>query len=337
MLSTPLCHQIGIAYPLFSVGMGPVAGPELAAAVSNAGGGGVLGGLFLPPRALQQAIHRLRTLTDKPFGVNLILPLLQEGQIEACLAERVPLLVLFWGDPRPYVAEAHRHETKVFLQVGSVAEATAAAEAGVDAIIVQGVEAGGHVKSRTALSSLVPAVVEAVAPVPVLAAGGIATGRRVVAALSLGAQGVSMGTRFLCSTEACVTRAYQDRVVRSTAEDTVYTEDLFDVSWPDAPHRALRGKTFDEWDAAGRPTPGQRPGEGTTIGHLGAPINVEVPRYTPIMTTADFDGDVGYAPLWAGTSVGMVRAVQPAAEIVHRLALDTTAVLDADDPPAITQ
>src|SRR5262245_31880813 len=196
MLHTPLCSQLGLTYPIFSVGMGPVAGPELAAAVSNAGGGGVLGGLFLPPPALRQALHRLRTLTDKPFGVNLVLPLLLEGQIDACLAERVPLLVFFWGDPRPYVIEAHRHATKVFLQVGSVEEATAAADAGVDAIIVQGIEAGGHVKSRTALSTLVPAVVAAVAPVPVLAAGGIATGRGVVAALSLGAQAVSMGTRF---------------------------------------------------------------------------------------------------------------------------------------------
>src|SRR4029453_11759132 len=124
MLHTPLCSQLGMTYPIFSVGMGPVAGPELAAAVSNAGGGGVLGGLFLPPLALQQAIHRLRTLTDKPFGVNLILPLLQEGQIEACLAERVPLLVLFWGDPRPYGAEAHHAGTKVFIQVGSIEEAT---------------------------------------------------------------------------------------------------------------------------------------------------------------------------------------------------------------------
>jgi NAD(P)H-dependent flavin oxidoreductase YrpB (nitropropane dioxygenase family) len=149
----------------------------------------VLGGVFLPAPALRKAIHRLRTLTDKPFGVNLILPLLQEEQIEACLAERVPLLVLFWGDPRPYVAEAQRGHTKVFIQVGSVEEATAAAAAGVDAMIAQGVEAGGHVKSRTALSTLVPAVVEAVKPVPVLAAGGIANGRGVVAALRLGARG----------------------------------------------------------------------------------------------------------------------------------------------------
>src|SRR5215510_5929307 len=173
MLRIFLCHQIGIAYLIFSVSMGPVAGPELAAAVSNAGGCGVLGGVLKPAPYLQREIQRLHTLTDKPFGVNLILPLLQEGQIDACLAERVPLLVLFWGDPRPYVAEAHRRDIKVFIQVGSVEEATAAADAGVDAIIAQGVESGGHVKSITSLSTLVPAVVEAVKPVPVLAAGGM--------------------------------------------------------------------------------------------------------------------------------------------------------------------
>src|SRR5215510_15810115 len=146
MLRTPLCHQLGMEYPIFSVGMGPVAGPELAAAVSNAGGCGVLGGGLLPAPYLRQEIRRLRTLTDKPFGVNLVLPALQEGQIETCLAEGVPLLVFFWGDPRPYVAEAHRRDTRVFIQVVSVEEATAAAAAGVDAIICQGVEAVGHVK-----------------------------------------------------------------------------------------------------------------------------------------------------------------------------------------------
>ena len=119
-------------------------------------------------------------------------------------------------------------------------------------------------KSRTALSALVPVVVEAVAPVPVLAAGGIATGRGVVAALSLGAQAVSMGTRFLCSTEACVTHAYQERIVRSTAADTVYTT-LFDRGWPEAPHRVLRNTAFQEWEAAGCPASGQRPGEGTIV------------------------------------------------------------------------
>ena len=156
---------------------------------------------------------------------------------------------------------------KVFIQVGSVAEATAAAEAGVDAIIAQGMEAGGHVKSTTALSTIVPAVVEAVRPVPVIASGGIADGRGLVAALGLGAQAVSIGTRFLACEEAHVPREYKERVVRSTAEDTVYTS-LFDVGWPDAPHRVLRNKAIAEWEAAGRPPTGKRPGEGTVIGTM---------------------------------------------------------------------
>src|SRR5215510_10542711 len=127
MLKTPLCHQVGIEYPVFSVGMGPVAGPELAAAVSNASGCGVLGMAGAPAPYIRQEIQRLRTLTDKPFGVNLILPLLQEGQVDVCLAARVPLLVFFWGDPSPYIAAAHRQQTQVFVQVGSVEEAAAAA------------------------------------------------------------------------------------------------------------------------------------------------------------------------------------------------------------------
>src|SRR5215470_6208942 len=327
MLHTPLCSQLGIPYPIFSVGMGPVAGPALAAAVSNAGDGGVLGGLFLPPPALRQALHRLRTLTDKLFGVNLILPLLLEGQIDACLAERVPLLVLFWGDPRPYVTEAHRHATKVFLQVGSVEEATAAAEAGVDAIIIQGVEAGGHVKSRTSLSALVPAVVEAVTPVPVLAAGGIATGRGVVAALSLGAQAVSMGTRFLCSTEASATRAYKERVVRSPAEDTVYTT-LFDLGWPDAPHRVLRNTAFAEWEAAGRPASGQRPGEGTIVGTLSlAGTTMEVPKYGAMPPSTGFSGDMESVALYAGESCSLIHDIKPAAQIVQDVVREAEGVI----------
>src|SRR5262245_50935121 len=239
MLQTSLCRLLGIEYPIFSVGMGGgMAGPELVAAVSNAGGCGVLGMGGLPAPYIRQQIQTLRTLTNKSFGVNIILPLLQEGQIETCLEEKIPILILFWGDPKPYVAEAHKRGTKVFIQVGSVEEAKAAAEAGVDAIIAQGVEAGGHVKSTTSLSTIVPAVVEAVKPTPVIAAGGIANGRGVVAALSLGAQAVSMGTRFIASEEVRVTREYKERIVPSKAEDTVYTQ-LFEIGWPNAAHRVL--------------------------------------------------------------------------------------------------
>src|SRR5262245_14946047 len=329
MLKTPLCRQLGVEYPIFSVGFGGgMAGPELAAAVSNAGACGVLGMGGVPAPYVAKQVRRLRELTDKPFGVNILLPLLQEGQIEACLDERVPVLVLFWGDPKPYVEEAHRHGTKVFIQVGSVEEAKAAAAAGVDAIIAQGVEAGGHVKSTTSLSTIAPAVIEAVRPVPVLAAGGIATGRGVVAALSLGAQGVSIGTRFLCSTEAQVTRAYQERVVRSKAEDTVYTL-LFDIGWPDAPHRVLRNKAVVEWEAAGRPASGQRPGEGTIIGTVPlAGTVIQVPKYSFAAPLAGFTGDMEYAALLAGESCSLVNDIKPAAQIVQDLVREADEVLE---------
>lgn len=329
MLRTALCRQLGIEYPIFSAGMGGgMAGPELAAAVSNAGACGVLGMGGLPAPYIRQQIQHLRTLTDKPFGVNIILPLLQEGQIETCLDEKTPILVLFWGDPKPYVEEAHRRGTKVFIQVGSVEEAKAAAEAGVDAIIAQGVEAGGHVKSTISLSTIVPAVVEAVKPVPVIAAGGIANGRGVVAALSLGAQAVSMGTRFLCSEETQVLRAYKEQVVKSKAEDTVYTF-LFDVGWPDAAHRVLRNKAIDEWAAAGRPATGQRPGEASVIGTMTlAGTTVEVPKYAVFPPMPGFTGDIGYTALYAGESCGLVNDIKPAAQIVHDVVREAEAVIE---------
>jgi nitronate monooxygenase len=328
MLKTPLCRQLSIEYPIFSVGMGGgMAGPELTAAVSNAGGCGVLGMGGLPAPYIRQQVQKLRTLTNQPFGVNIILPLLQEGQIETCLDEKVPLLIVFWGDPKPYIGEAHRRGTKVFIQVGSIEEAQAAADAGVDAIIAQGVEAGGHVKSTTSLSTIVPAIVEAVKPVPVIAAGGIANGRGIVAALSLGAQAVSMGTRFLCSEEAQVIRAYKERVVKSTAEDTVYTL-LFDVGWPEAAHRVLRNKALDEWEAVGRPAIGQRPGEGSVVGTMpmaGTPI--AVPKYAVFPPMTGFTGDMEQIALYAGESCTLINDIKPAAQIVRDLVREAEEVI----------
>ncbi len=328
MLQTALCRQLGIEYPIFSVGMGGgMAGPELTASVSNAGGCGVLGMGGLPARFIREQIQQTRTLTDKPFGVNIILPLLQEGQVETCLDEQVPILVLFWGDPKPYIEEAHRRGTKVFIQVGSVEEAKAAAEAGIDGIIAQGVEAGGHVKSTTSLSTIVPAVVEAVSPIPVIASGGIANGKGIVAALSLGAQAVSMGTRFLCSEETQVIRAYKERVVRSKAEDTVYTF-LFDVGWPDAAHRVLRNAALNEWEAAGRPQTGTRPEEGSVIGTMSmAGTRVEVPKYAVFPPMTGFSGDVEQMALYAGESCTLIHDIKPAGQIVRDLVHEAEEVL----------
>ena len=212
MLQTPLCRAFGIEFPILSVGMSWLAGPELAAAVSNAGGCGVVGVAGMVRDQVRARIRETRALTNKPFGANIIIARMQEGQVEACLDEGAPLIVFFWGDPSPYIRDAHRSGSKVFLQVGSLDEAKMAAAAGVDGIIAQGVEAGGHVKGTTALSTLLPSVAGAVNPLPVIAAGGIANGRGLAAALTLGAQAVSLGTRFLCSEEAFAAPAYKERV-----------------------------------------------------------------------------------------------------------------------------
>ncbi len=329
MLKTTLCHQLDIAYPIFSAGMGcGMAGPELAAAVSNAGAFGVLGMGGLPAPYIRQQIQRLRRLTNKPFGVNLLLPLLQEGQVETCLDEKIPVLILFWGDPKPYVREAHRRGTKVWIQVGSVEEARAAGKAEVDAIIAQGVEAGGHVKSTTSLSTIVPAVVETVKPIPVIAAGGIANGRGVVAALSLGAQAVWMGTRFLASEEAQATQEYKERVVKSQAEDTVYTS-LFDVGWSNAPHRVLRNQAIVEWEAAGRPASGQRPGEGSVIGSIPlAGTTVDLVKYSVFPPMPGFTGEMEYTALYAGESCSLVNHIKPAAQIVRDVVREAEEVME---------
>jgi nitronate monooxygenase len=328
MLQTALCENLGVDLPIWNAGMGGAgAGTELAAAVSNAGGFGVLGMGGMPAAAIRAEIERTRQLTPLPFGVNLLLPFVGDGQIETCLEESVAVLVLFWGDPTPHIRSAQRAGVKVVPQVGSIDEAKAAADAGADAVMIQGVEAGGHVRGTTALSIVLPAVVAAVTPVPVVAAGGVANGHGVAAALMLGAQAVSMGTRFLCSEEASLARAYKERVVRARAEDTVHTR-LFDVGWPDAAHRVLRNATTEEWEADGRPPSGRRPGEGTIVGrYTVAGQVIDVPKYGVDPPMTNFEGDIEQTALYCGQSCSLVNDIRPAADIVKDLANEAEAAL----------
>jgi NAD(P)H-dependent flavin oxidoreductase YrpB (nitropropane dioxygenase family) len=328
MLKTRLCSDLEIDHPILSAPLGGGnAGPELAAAVSDAGGLGLLGMGGLPAVVIREQIRDARRRTTKPLGAGLLLPLLEGGEVEACLEGGVSVLLLFWGDVAPHVGKAQRAGVRVFAQVGSVAEARAAAAAGVDAIVAQGFEAGGHVRGTTSLAALVPAVRQAVAPLPVVAAGGIATGRGLVAALGLGAQAVLMGTRFVASEESRASLEYKQRVVRARAEDTVHTA-LFDIGWPDAAHRVLRNKAVDEWEAAGRPASGRRPGEGTIIGRmlLGGTM-AEVPRYSVSNPMVGFEGDAEYTALYAGESCSLVNDIKPAAAIVRDVIAEAESVL----------
>jgi nitronate monooxygenase/enoyl-[acyl-carrier protein] reductase II len=259
--------------------------------------------------------------------VGLLLPFVQGGEVEACVEERVAALVLFWGDVRPHVAKAKRAGIPVLVQVGSVDEAKDAAVAGADAVIAQGFEAGGHVRGTISLVALLPAVVDAVKPLPVIAAGGIANGRGLVAALVLGAQAALLGTRFVCSEESRASQKYKERIVRARAGDTVHTA-LFDVGWPGAAHRVLRNKAIEEWEAAGRPPSGSRPGEGQIVGRMTVDgAMTEVPRYFVGNPTTDFDGDVELTALYAGESCELVNDVKPAGAIVRDVVREAEDVL----------
>lgn len=240
--------------------------------------------------------------------------------VEAMAETGVAVIVLFWGDPTPYVERIHRNGAKVVVQVGSLDEALRAAKAGVDAVIAQGVEAGGHVRGTTSIWELLPATVKALQPLPVLASGGIGDTPGVARALAIGAAGVSLGTRFVASDETWLHPAYKKRIVNARAEDTMLNE-LYDYDWSNAPHRTLRNKTYEEWQAAGCPPKGSKPGEGTSIGRRTNAMGerVEWMRYAIGTAPPDFDGDIEYAPLWAGESCSVVNDIKPAADIVRGL------------------
>jgi NAD(P)H-dependent flavin oxidoreductase YrpB (nitropropane dioxygenase family) len=274
---------------------------------------------------MRRQIREMRALTSRPFGVNLNLDFPQEERLAICLEEHVPIISLFWRDPSALVPRAKSGGAIVMYTVGSAADAKRAVDCGVDIVVAQGWEAGGHVRGMVATMPLIPAVVDAVSPTPVVAAGGIADGRGLAAALALGAAGAWVGTRFLASQEAAIHTRYRDRLLQANETDTVYQENLFDVRWPNAPHRTLRNKTFDAWDAAGRPPAGTRPGEGEVIGssRSAGPI-VRYQSYTP---GADAEGDIDEMSLWAGQSVALVSKVQPAGDIVREIADEARLIL----------
>jgi NAD(P)H-dependent flavin oxidoreductase YrpB (nitropropane dioxygenase family) len=203
-MKTALSTLLGIERPIIQAPMGGAVGPALAAAVSNAGGLGMLVLWRADLNTMRQQIRQMRELTSKPFGVNFNLDFPQEERLAVCLEERVPIISFFWRESFDLVPRAKRGGAIVMHTIGSAADAKRATDAGVDIVVAQGWEAGGHVRGTVATMPLIPAVVDAVSPVPVVAAGGIADGRGLAAALALGAAGVWIGTRFLASNEAAI-------------------------------------------------------------------------------------------------------------------------------------
>jgi enoyl-[acyl-carrier protein] reductase II len=320
MLTTRLCKVLGIEFPIISAPMGPdLTGPDLVSAVSGAGGLGLMQAQLSPPADFREQIRRVRKATDKPFGVNFILALPHEEDLEVCLEEHVPVVSFFWGDAARYVERVHGAGSKVFLQVGSVEAARRAAAAGVDIIIAQGTEAGGHVEGEVATMALVPRIVDAVAPLPVAAAGGIADARGVVAALALGAEAVVLGTRFLATHEANAHPQYKRKLIEAAETDTVRTI-LFGHGWPNAPHRTLRTRFVEQWLGNESRAQESRLDEPVIGKTWIAEQEIPIQRFMSFPPSAQVTGDIDSMALLAGQAVGLVNEIKPAAIVVQELA-----------------
>ena len=330
MLKTRICDLFGIEYPIVLAGMGGVACAELAAAVSEAGGLGTIGLAGVSSEAIRNEIAAARRLTSKPLATNLIAPFLRPGVVETMSTLPIQAVTFFWGDARQYagaISLVREHGIKTIWQCGNAQEAQWARDAGVDVVMAQGVEAGGHVRGTVSTLALIPEVRDAIGDLPLLAAGGIADGRGVAAVLALGADGAVLGTRFLVSAESAAHPQYKERIVGADATQTVHTT-VFDIGWPDAPHRVLRTGLIEQWERAGSPPAGKRPGEGKTIAHFRHSQNdIALVNYT-VMPPMDYvEGDLEGMAFYAGQSCSLIRDIPPAGEIVRRIAAEAAAVI----------
>jgi enoyl-[acyl-carrier protein] reductase II len=279
----------------------------------------------MPPPALEATIKAIQAGTAHPFNVNFITPLTGRAQLDVALAAAVPVVSFHWGHPpRAWIDELHAAGTKVWEQVGSVEAAEAAVADGVDLIVAQGDEAGGHAHGGLPTMALVPLVADAAGDTLVLAAGGIADGRGLAAALMLGADGVWLGTRLVATTESAAHDGYKDRLVGAAATDTVRTH-IFGRETPAFnPMRVLRNRVVTEWHDRLAEVP-ENP-EGLPV--IGRFTDIELHKFTNFVPMRDLTtGDLDEMPLLAGQGVGLIHAVEPAATVIDRIVTDATAAL----------
>ena len=307
MIATPFTHLAGVTAPIQLAGMPGITTPELVTAVADAGGLGMLGAAGMSAAVLEGCLAELSDRTRGAFGVDFLMPFLDPACVSVA-ARRARVVEFFYGEPAAELVErGHQEGALVSWQVGSLAEAVAAERAGCDFIVVQGTEAGGHVRGDTSLLPLASRVVDEVR-VPVVAAGGIATARDLAAVLACGCAGARVGTRFVAATESGAHPAYVNALVSASAADTCLTE-AFSVGWPNAPHRVLRSAI-----AAAEALAGDVAGETSDAGQL-----VPIHRFSVEPPTRATTGRIEAMALYAGESVGSVTGVLPAAAIVSEL------------------
>ncbi|HEY6982508.1 nitronate monooxygenase [Reyranella sp.] len=310
-IETALTRLLGIQHPILLAPMGSAAGGKLASAVTHAGGLGMLGSGY----ANEAAIRReLTAAGNARVGIGFILWALDKNPpaLHVALEARPTAVMLSFGDPTPYTAPIKAAGCKIICQVQTLEQAKQAASAGADVIVAQGRDAGGHSGMSRGTIGLVPAIVDAVGSIPVVAAGGIADGRGLAAALALGAAGVSMGTRFTATRESLWDRAMKEKAVASGGDQTAQTR-VFDIvrgaAWPAIyPGRALRNDFFNQWHGREEALEGQR--QQAEASYLAA--------------AAD---DFGQRVIWAGEGVDLVRDIPSAGEVIKRIVDQAASVL----------
>jgi NAD(P)H-dependent flavin oxidoreductase YrpB (nitropropane dioxygenase family) len=315
MIRTRICEMLGIPHPIVLGGMGNATRAPLVAAVSNGGGFGTLGTSAFDAAQLDAEIGAIRERTDKAFGVNHLLFQIKEDMYAVTLRARPALVAFAWArkeqNLRDYVQRAHEAGCKVMHMAGEVGEAQRAAEAGADVVVAQGTEAGGHVGWMASLP-LVPMMVKALAPLPVLCAGGIADGRGLAAALALGAEGVLLGTRFLATHESPLHINFKQAIVDSDGHDTLLTEipDLASQRvWPGAMSRAKRNKFIERWA-------GQEWAIRQNAGEIGKEL-----------AQARSNGDIDNASLSYGQDAGLIDSIKSVKEVIEDIVAEAEDIM----------
>jgi enoyl-[acyl-carrier protein] reductase II len=317
MLRTPVCEYLGIEVPIMQAAIWPATSPELVAAVSRAGGLGSIGSVFESAESVEKQVARVRELTDRPFAVNHVVPLLDEEAFEATLEARPAVVSMALGDPGELVERAHAAGAKVIHQVHTVEQAHRVAALGVDAVIAQGSEAGGQgMVLGVGAMALIPQVVDAVDPIPVLVAGGVADGRGLAAALVLGAQGANVGTRFLASDEASADDTWKRAILQTKSEDVVRFEVFNEILPPRSDRayetvpRVMRTAFVEKWQ--GRPEEASRQSERLRAELMSAIKGRRPHELLP----------------FTGQTAGMVHDVLPAAQIVRMMVAEAEQALE---------
>ena len=304
---------LDLRYPIFQAPTGGTAGPELCAAVSAAGALGAMALSWTDPETAIEQIQRVKQATGNPFQVNFALAF-EPVSLPAALEAGAPVVTFSWGMPNAHIAQVRAAGAKLGIQVANRDSARRALDLGVDFLICQGIEAGGHVQSTTSLLRLLPQIVEEAESVPVVAAGGIADGAAIAEVLRRGAAAAMLGTRFVATQESRAHERYKKRLVEG--EDTSLTV-CFDGGWPYGPHRVLRNETLEDWEGAGSPPVGKRPGEGDLLGHSAA--GEPILRYDMAAPKMGTTGNVEGMCLYAGEGCRNIRDLPRAADLIERL------------------